>query len=720
MPLTRRQFLSLLGGSAATAVVFQACGVPEAELLVQAPVQMPEDLVTGLDNWYATLCRQCPTSEGLVVRVMEGRAKKIEGNVDYPINRGKHSARCEAGLQALYHPDRISAPLVRVGERGGGQWDEISWTDAISRLANQLQQVEDRATAVMVTDPVGAHLGMVVERFVSRYGGRHVPYEPLERTNLRAAMKQVFDQDVMPDFDIENTSYLLSFGADFLNTWVSPIRYARGYGEFRQGDRERGTLVHVDSRFSMTGANADEWVFVRPGQEGLLALSIAQVIISEGLGDAAAADTLTGGGLLDLSLFAPEVVTVDVGVDADRIRRVARDFATRRPSLALGGGSAGAHTNGLFNLAAIYTLNYLVGAVGKPGGIIFNPPPALGDIPVAPAIASYETWSRLVADMNEGRVQMLMVRGADPMYGLPTSAGFRNASDKVPLVVSFSGHMDDTTAMADMILPEHNYMEDWGSDIPDPGPGYEAVGLQQPVVRPFFESKGVHLGTKSFPDVLLALAQVMGIDLELPGSTFKEILQGGARRLFARDRGSVRAGDFRSFWNGVLQRGGWWDTSARYTGPMPGPRRLPDWEKPAFDGPRGADVFYLLPFASTSLTDGRGAHLPWLQATPDPVTSATWLTWVEINVRVAEKMGINESDVVRVTSPHGSIEALAYPPPRRIARSGIGAHRPGAYGRGSIRPGAGLQHTLHPGTPDGRWHGGAGMGGDPGQDRKDR
>ena len=175
MPVTRRQFLTLLGGSAAGAVVFQACGVPEDELLVQASIEMPEDLVTGLDNWYATLCRQCPTSEGIVVRVMEGRAKKVEGNVDYPINRGRHSARCEAGLQALYDPDRISAPLVRVGERGAGQWEEISWTDAISRVVSQLGQVGNPSEMVMATEPVGAHLGMVVERFVSRLGGRHLP-----------------------------------------------------------------------------------------------------------------------------------------------------------------------------------------------------------------------------------------------------------------------------------------------------------------------------------------------------------------------------------------------------------------------------------------------------------------------------------------------------------------------------------------------------------------
>ena len=666
MPLTRRQFLSLLGGSAAGAVVFQACGVPEDELLVQSPLQMPEDMVTGLDNWYATLCRQCPTSEGIVVRVMEGRAKKVEGNVDYPINRGKHSARCEAGLQALYNPDRISAPMARSGGRGGGQWEEITWADAIDRVASRLNGLANPSDMVMVTDPAAAHLGMVVDRFVSRFGGRHLGYETLERTNLRAAIKRVFDQEVMPDFDIDRTQYLISFGADFLNTWVSPVRYARAYGQFRQGERGRGTMVHVDSRFSMTGANADEWVFVNPGWEGVLALSMAQVIISERLGDVDAAKAMTGGGTVDLRSFAPETVAAQTGVDADRVHRLAKEFAEHRPSLAIGGGSAAAHTNGLFNLVAIYSLNYLVGSVGAPGGIILNPPPPLSDIPASPSVAPFAEWQSLVADMNQGRVQVLMVRGADPMYGLPGTPGarIRDVAASVPFIVSFSGHLDDTTAMADLVLPDHSYLEDWGSDSPDPGPGFETVGFQQPVVRPFFESKGVDLGTKSFPDVLMAIAQNINLDLGLPGETYKDILQDGARRLFETGRGSVKAASFQSFWNGALQRGGWWDTAARYQGPTPTPPQLPSQAAPPeFDGAQDTASFYLIPFASASLTDGKGAHLPWLQATPDPITTATWQTWVEINVKKAEEMDIKEGDIVTVTSSHGSIEALAYPHP---------------------------------------------------------
>lgn len=667
MALTRRQFLKLMGGSAAGAIVFQACGVPEKELLVQSSLQMPEDLVTGMDNWYATLCRQCPTCEGIVVRVMEGRAKKVEGNVDYPINRGRHSARCEAGLQALYHPDRIRGPLLRDGDRGSGRWREIEWADAIGRLTYQLrllQEARDQAAMVLVTNPVGAHLGMVVERFASRFGGRHVPYEPLELTNLREAMRQVFKQDVMPDFDIENAEYVLSFGADFLNTWVSPVRYARGYGQFRQGERTRGTMVHVESRFSMTAANADRWVYVRPGYEGILALSIAQALVSARVGDQGVVNALTGGAI-DLDSFAPERVADRTGVRADAVRRIAAELAAHGPrSLVIGGGSAAAHSNGLFNLSAIYSLNYLVGSVGQPGGIIFNPRPPLDDIPVAPRGASFAEWRQLVEEMKQGRVKVMMVRGTDPWHGLSNATGFKDAFFNVPFVFSFSSFMDDTAAMSDIVLPEHVYLEDWGSDVPMAGPGYQVVGFQQPVVRPFFEPRGVHLGTRNFADALLAIAEGLNLDMGLPGETFKDILQDGARKLFELRRGSVQASDARAFWNGVLQRGGWWDTQARSTDAAPAPSRIADVAEPTYDpADAGGFPFHLVPFASTSLGDGRGAPLPWLQATPDPITTATWSTWIEINSSVAERMGIHEGDVIKVTSRYGEIEALAFPHP---------------------------------------------------------
>ena len=677
MKLTRRQFITGVGGGALGAVLAAACGVPEDELFMQSKVGMPEDVVTGLDNWYATLGNSYSTSEGVVVRVMEGRAKKIEGNIDYPVNRGKHSARSESMLQDLYNPDRIRGPMARVGERGEGNWEEIGWSDAISRVANQLDQIKaarQNRGVVMVTKPAISHSSLVADRFISAYRGTKISYEILENTNLRSVHKTLFDQDRLPDIDIDNSDYVLSFGADFLNTWISPVRYMRGYGEFRQGGHHRGKLVHVDSRFSMTGANADELIYVKPGREGLLALSIAQVIINEGLGDSTAASNLTGGGQVDINKWAPDQVAENVGVNSENITHIAREFASKEHPVAFGGGLAGAHTNGNLNLTAIYSLNYLVGSLNKPGGLIFNPAPPTPDLIEVEdnlKIGSMSDWRDVVRDMNDGKVQALMIDDSDIAYGLPDAIGFKDASYKVPLIFSFANTINDTASIADLILPSNTVLEDWGTDVPIAGPGYQVVGFQQPVVRPFFEDRGGELGTKSMPDALMRIADKLEIDLGLEGSTFKDIVENGAKQIFDLNRGSVKARDFRAFWNGVLQRGGWWDTSSIVPASTPSVKKLPDEiPDPEFDGPSGDDTFNLIPFSSSSLGEGQNAHLPWMQSMPDPITSATWQTWVEINNKTAQELGIKEGDLIRVVSAHGNsssmlegITVIAYPHP---------------------------------------------------------
>lgn len=677
MRLTRRQFITGVGGGALGAVLAAACGVPEDELLMQSKVGMPEDVVTGLDNWYATLGNSYSTGEGLVVRVMEGRAKKVEGNVDYPINRGKHSARSEALLQDLYNPDRIKAPMARVGERGDGNWEEIGWSDAMGRISHQLEQIKSarrNREVVMVTNPSVSHAGLVAERFISAYRGTKIAYETLENTNLRSVIKDLFDQDRLPDIDIDNSDYVLSFGADFLNTWMSPVRYMRGYGEFRQGGHHRGKLVHVDSRFSMTGANADKLIYVNPGREGLLALSIAQVIIDEGLGDSQAASTLTDGGQIDINQWAPDKVAEAVGVEANVITQVAREFASKDHPVAFGGGLAGAHTNGKANLSAIYSLNYLVGSLNSPGGLIFNPAPPTDDLQEVENnlnIGSMSDWRDLVRDMEDGKVQALLIDGADLAYGLPESIGFKDASYNVPLIFSFANTINETSAMADLILPKNSPLEDWGTDVPMAGPGYQVVGFQQPVVRPFFEDRGEELGTKSVSDSLMGIAAKLELELGLEGTTFKDVVENGARQLFELSRGSVKARDFRAFWTGVLQRGGWWDTTSIVSSVKPAVRKLPEQiADPEFAGPDGANTFNLIPFSSSSLGEGENAHLPWMQAMPDPITSATWQTWIEINNKTAEQLQITEGDVIKVLSAQGTgksstegIRVIAYPHP---------------------------------------------------------
>ena len=674
MKTTRRTFLKWSGLSALGTIAFAACGIPEEELLVQSPARMPEDLVSGLEAWYATSCAACGAGEGVIVRVIEGRAIKIEGNTDHPVSRGKTSAQCQAGLQSLYNPDRLTGPMRRVGSRGSGEFTPISWDEGLDELVTLLQAQSPDSVA-MFTGPMRGTLGMVVGQFVNSYGGRHMALESMEQTVLRTAMKQVFGQDSIPNFDIGSAEYVLNFGADFLSSWLSPVQYSRAYTGFRRGNAHRGTLVQIEPRMSVTAASADRWVYANPGMEGVLALSIAYSLI-ENHGDrisTAAANALTGasgsGVLAALESFAPEAVSGSLGVSVEAIERIAGELAASQRSLVIGGGSAGAHTNGLFNLTAIYALNHLLGSVGQPGGVLFNADSPLDDIPGTVNVSSLSDWENVAGQLGSG-VKVALVHGANPVYGLPASIGFKEALGRVDKLVSFSSFMDETTAMADLVLPDHVYLEAWGDDVPEPGPGYQTVTLQQPVVYPFHQEAGS--GTRSFGDVLLDVAGRLGGGVAggLPWPTMKDALRDTARKLQGLNRGSVQAADFEAFWNTVLQRGGWWDVDANGTASGERVPRLPEQsESPEFSESAGGDSFHLIPFVSNALSDGRGANLPWLQGSPDPLTTAVWHTWVEINSKTAKAMGIEEGDELEIQSSSGAIKALAYLHP--LAHPGV-------------------------------------------------
>ncbi|MFB3120475.1 MAG: molybdopterin-dependent oxidoreductase, partial [Stenotrophomonas maltophilia] len=445
--------------------------------------------------------------------------------------------------------------------------------------------------------------------------------------------------------------------------------WSTGFGELRDAETGsgRGTFVQIDSRFSMTAANADRWLPIKPGMEGHLALSLAHVIVQEKLqADDVDLKALTGGQEAEfLADFSPETVApnlwgTEAMLNAETIRELARDFASHRPSLAIGGDSAGAQENGLFNLEAIYALNYLVGSVGVPGGLRFNPRSPLTDWPQPSVAASIPQWRQVVSAINEGKTKLLMVHQADPVYGLPQAVGLEGAIKGADVfTVSFSPFLDETSALADLILPDRVYLEDWGADSPNPGPGYQVVGIQQPVVNP--------LGTldpRSFGDILLSTAQELREDADLPWNSLREALEQTSNTLFALDRGSIDADSEKEFWTKLLRQGGWWDE--QNTGPAVNPadglysQIAKEASEPAALSP---GEFYLIPFAHNTLLDGRNTHLPWAQSAPDPITTVTWQTWVEVNARLASEKGWREGDVIRIEANGSFIQALLYPNP---------------------------------------------------------
>ncbi|MCY4581664.1 MAG: molybdopterin-dependent oxidoreductase [Chloroflexi bacterium] len=689
MALTRRQFLKWAGVTGIGAVVFNGCRVPDHEIQVQSPVEMPEDLVTGRDNYYATAAQLGMASEGLLVRVMEGRAKKIEGNPDHPVNTGKHGIRAESLLQALYHPDRIKLPLLRIAK--GGPFLDIGWDEAINHLATTIS--DRRPDEVLLATPLlRGRVADVVQTFAEGSGIRLQGFDALGcESVVREALRRLYGQNTQPDFDIAHANYILNFGADFLGTWVNPTHYSRGYGEFRQGDgRSRGRLVHVGARYSTTAAAADHWVYATPGSEGLLAMSIAYTLIAEGTADSSAASALTGGqGARALAAFAPEQVAAQTGVDAQVITELAHELADshNRPALVIGGGPAGAQANGLFNMMAVYSLNALVDSVNRSGGLIFNPEPISGRI----RTTSLRDWKQTLDDMRSGDISAVLVREADLAYGLPGALDARGALRNVDTIVSFSSFLDETSELADLIIPCSTPLEEWGTDEPNPGPGYTTVGFQQPAVNPFHD-------TLSFGDVLLQTSSQLGLP-GLPWENMREAVRALAQDLHSRGRGSVVQPTFAEFWKRTLERGGWWDTGATADGSRPALPTLPSRAPSVTAADPQRYPFHLVPFEGIGIGAGQYAHLPWAQSAPDPITSAAWDSWVELNPHTAEEMGLKNNDVVIVESATGrTIRVPLYinpATPPNVASVPLGqGHR--AFTSYAARRGANLLDILEP------------------------
>jgi len=619
--MNRRRFLKVLGVTGAGAATLSACGIgPEpTEKLIPYLIQ-PEDQIPGTATYYASTCRECAAGCGIHVRVREGRAVKIEGNPESPINRGRLCARGQAALQGLYNPDRVTGPMVR---NAAGGFDPIAWDAAITQLRTKLGAAQARGI-VFLTGADASTFGDLVDDWMRQVGGRRVSYEAFGFEALRAGNRLAFGTAAVPDYDFANAKYVLSFGADFLDTWLSPVAFQNGFARahgFDGGrDASMAKFVFVGPRLSLTGMNADEWVAALPGTEGLLALAMAQVIVSRRLA-ALPADAGRLAGLL--AAHTPSAVAATTGLEEQLIVRLAREFAASQGGLAVAGGMAAQYANGAEIVAAVNILNYVVGAVGKL--VKFGPDLAAGDI------GTFGDLAQLTAEMAAGHVSVLLVHGANPAHSLP--GAFPQALGKVGYKVSFSSYMDETAAAADLILPDVHPLEQWNDSRPRAG----VYALQQPAMQPVFPE------TRHTGDVVLSL-------LGRPGS-FRDHLQNRWRELHKR----FGAGkSFEQFWMEAVQHGGLYgDVPARVVRLAESATRI----SPAAMPPEGGGDQTVVVFPHPVLHDGRGANKPWLQELPDPVAKIAWHGWVEVHPETAARWGVATGDFLLLKSPFGAVKA---------------------------------------------------------------
>ncbi len=631
----RRDFLKVLGWGGAS-VALSGCGntsVENGREIISSYVEPAEYAVPGIGVYFNSTCAQCDAGCSMMGRVREGRVLKLEGNLESSINRGKMCGLGQAGVQAHYNPDRVHEPLLRNGDKS----EIITWDKALGLINDKLNGIKGEEVAFL-TGGISGHVKVLLKNYLDALGSRnHYAYEAVAPSVVRAANKKAYGVE-MPRLRLDKAKVIVSFGADFLGAWVSPVHFSQQYAQFRKG-AGRGVLVQIESKMTLTGANADRWLAIRPGTEGVLALGLINALGAAGLPLPADVVALSK----DYGTFR---VSKDTGVSVDQIGKLAALLKERSPSLVIAGSAAEGYVHGSQNAAAIALLNQVLGNVGKtveaPANVPFPQ--------VAPTTGNRAALQALSNSMAGGKVKVLFSYGANPVFTAPAAMKLKDNLKQVPFKVVFAHYLDETALEADLVLPLDSALEDWGTAVPE----YLAEGVQLNIQQPLMEK--LHANTRGVGDILLTLLKQRRADEYKNHEDFYSYLRNSVLPIKAVLGGAGADDD--TFWAATLSKGLVKLPGA--AGSLSGKASAAGLALPAPAKVDHAYPLHLIPAVTASMRDGRNANQPWLQESPDPLTTIVWDSWVEMHPKTAAKLGIEEGDIVEVASRSGSVKAQAY------------------------------------------------------------
>ncbi len=636
---------------------------------------MPEEpFVPGEESWHASTCFECAAGCGTRVRKIDGRLVKVEGNPEHPLSRGGLCARGQALPQAMYHPDRFRTPLVREGDRGSGVWKEVGWDEALGRVATELSRIRGEDALGFVTDAITGHRLETVRRFLAAAGGGvHLVHDPFTTAAVARAHRRLAGVTGGIGCEIDRASYVVSFGAELLESHVSPVRFARGLAEMRRGrPGHRGKLVMVGPRLSLTAAKADAWIPARPGNELPLAQAILAIVLDSGLYDRDFVARSTSGFDAFRDFVAanvePAAVAERVGWPLSKLQQIAREFAANRPAVAFAGGAALRSAQGFALAVTVSHLNALVGAFGD-DGLLQGDTDTKAAFSAWPPVAMESVATRSLAESALGVLPpALFVSGANPLYNLPPGFAFEEKLSDVELIVSFQSFPDETSRFADVILPESMSFERFEDAVPKGGCSTVANLSAPLLVRPLYD-------TRSMPDALIALADRLGAGEAFPWESYEQALRQAWAGLGVS-------------WDEAIANGGYWPEAKSPTPSSNNYRfELEPIEAASTPTPAPSGLS-LHVYAANAFGDGRSAHLPFLQELADPITGVRWGSVVEIAESTADELGIRNGDRVEVRNGSRSVT--------------LPAHVSQGIHPGVVAIAAGQGHTAHGRYAEGR------------------
>ena len=599
----RREFLKLMGASIAMA---SAAGC------IRRPVQkivpynkQPEEVTFTVPNYYTSTFFDGSEAIGLLVKSRDGRPLKIEGNPNTS-NKGATNVRAQAHILSLYDPERVQGPQRNLLNKGKTNRDTISakWEEIDDAVVKQLAK---GGVAVLTGALNSPSTRAVVGDFCQAFGAKHYVWEPLAHEEIREGRKASYGDDSVPFYRFDQAKVIVSIDADFLGTWLMPTTFTRQFSSGRKDIQNMNKLVVFDSNYSLTGANADVRVRIKPSQQITAVMGLAHAVAQK-----------MGAMKPALEPFAN--AAAELKMDPALMAKLAEDLvANKGKSLVVAGGLPTLTSQARELQIAV---NFLNSMLGNEGATIEAGIPGL--------TGSYQDMAELTDSLNKGNVKTVIIHGCNPIYALAEGAGFKEALKKASLVVYTGDRNDETGRQADYIVPDHHALESWGDN--EIGRGLYSV--HQPTMRPMYDTRSFQLSLMSW-----AFSANKGPKRLITYETFYDYLRSvWKEEIFPK---SGKGQSFDDFWDTALQQGVVGTLAA-------GSAKTFKADALSSVKPVKSEGFELVLYPTVQLGDGSLANISWLQELPDPVTKICWDNYVSMSIATADKLKAKEGSMMEL------------------------------------------------------------------------
>ncbi|MEO6541955.1 MAG: TAT-variant-translocated molybdopterin oxidoreductase, partial [Ferruginibacter sp.] len=629
----RRDFLKYLGFSTAAAAIAASCEVPVRKVVPY--LNRPDNVIPGIANYYASTYVNGGDVISVVVKQRDGRPIKIEGNELSTITNGGTSAQAQASVLDLYDNTRLRYPMEKTGQG----FKEVPGFDAFDKMIATAMAGLAGKPVVLLTSTINSPTTLeIIKGFIAKYpGSRHVQYDAVSYSGMLQANEACYGKRAIPSYHFDKAKVIVSLGADFLGTWLSPVEFSNQYSKGRKLTGEKPELskhFQFESMMSLTGSNADDRYTHKPSDTGAVALAL----LAE----------------LGLGLAVPKIT------DAKLVAGIKKAAAALQASN--GEGLVVCGSNDVNVQLIVNAINEQIGANGKTinWGITSNYRSGIDSDMVT-----------LVDEMNTGKVGAVLIYGANPAYSYFDSQKFITGLSKV-VSVSFNGTMDETTEQCKYILPSHHWLESWGDA--EPKTGY--ISLLQPTINPLFKTRafqtslikwsmpagqttGTATGTGTDTATKSAIVTATGTAANDYETYFK--------KYWMSKLGSAELYD-KALQDGIIEQAAVPAGTAAYNA-----GRLSVAAQQIAVTKEGKAEIVL--YQKVSVGTGSQANNPWLQELPDPVSKVTWDNYAMISPAMAKSLlgldvmnqeGGKQSDyevhpekpVVKITAANGKTVEL--------------------------------------------------------------